>query len=175
MKKKILTILLTTSFMLSACNSQSSSAAPKTTVPESSIETSESAETLSENQSDESAPFDFVGDKIKLSYIKHETVTDYKGNQCLVIYYSYTNTGDKSNAADFTVNMQAYQNGIQCSSAIPKETDDNWMNSSKNIQPGATIEVMRAFEISDMSDVTLEVSELLSKSKDKATQVISLK
>lgn len=48
-------------------------------------------------------------------------------------------------------------------------------NSMKDIKPGVTIEVANAYLIEDMSEVTLEASELISFDDNKDVQTITLK
>ena len=47
-------------------------------------------------------------------------------------------------------------------------------NSMKNIQPGVTIEACNAYVLTDMSEVTLEASELISFDDNKDVQKITL-
>ena len=47
-------------------------------------------------------------------------------------------------------------------------------NYDKNIQPGTTLNIALAFEISDLSDVTLDVSEAFSFSGQKDTMILTL-
>lgn len=118
---------------------------------------------------------DFTCDDFSLKYTSHELGTDYDGNQCLLVYFDFTNNSSDNTSALVTTGITAYQNGVECNSAFySSEGNESALNYDKNIQPGTTINVALAFEISDLSDVTIDVSEAFSFDDQKDTMVLSL-
>ena len=156
MKKRVLLIAGCLSFALcaSACGGESSAPVePTTAVPtvESTAAPETELETEAETEADLSAPFIFETDDYSVEYVKHEVGKDYEGNPCVLVYYNFTNKGEEATSANEAVS-----------------------NYQKDIQKGITLEVCHAFSIKDMSDVTLEVSEVISFDNKKSEQIIKL-
>ncbi|MFT3799449.1 DUF5067 domain-containing protein [Microbacterium sp.] len=88
--------------------------------------------------------------------------TDYEGKPVLVVNYTFANNGAEDASFMFTVSAKAFQNGVELDTAIV--TDDTFDSSAglKDIKPGASISVPMAYLLSDTSEVTVEVSELLN-------------
>lgn len=99
--------------------------------------------------------------------------TDYEGKQALVVDYSFTNNSGKAISFMIATSAKAFQNGVELNSAIGADTDA--MSLLNDVKPGATIQVQQAYVLSDSSDVTVEVTKLISfKEVMLATQVISV-
>lgn len=100
-----------------------------------------------------SAPYEVTIDDATLT-------TDYAGEQALLVTYTFTNNSDDE--ASFAVNImnKAFQNGVQLDMAIGAGADST--ASLNTIKPGATTTVSQAFTLTDMSPVTVEVSETFS-------------
>ena len=117
-----------------------------------------------------SAELDF-----SIKYTNHELSYDYEGNQCLLVYFDFTNNSSDNTSSLVTTGITAYQNGVECNSAYYDSSENESVsNYDKNIQPGTTLNIALAFEISDLSDVTLDVSEAFSFSGQKDTMVLTL-
>lgn len=116
----------------------------------------------------------FDGDGYNVTYTGHETSTDYEGKPCVIIYYNFTNNGEKNMNAAFSSYFKVFQNGIECETAIKMDAPDSYENYMKDIQPGTTIEVCQIFSITDTSDLTVEVSDLISFDSKKDTQILTL-
>lgn len=118
---------------------------------------------------------DFTCDDFSIKYTSHELAADYEGNQCLLVYFDFTNNSSDNTSALVTTGITAYQNGVECNSAYyPSSENESASNYDKNIQPGTTLNIALAFEISDLSDVTLDVSEAFSFEDQKDTMVLAL-
>lgn len=106
----------------------------------------------------------------------HQT-KDYAGKPALVVDFGFTNNSDKASSFLVAVSAKAFQNGVQLDSAIvgdDKKFDSG--SSMKEIKPGASLKVQSAYVLTDTSDVTVEVSKLISLDKSLLAQkTISVK
>lgn len=135
---------------------------------------SEQQQVVPEPQQTDSGTINFNGSGYNVTYVRHETGTDYEGNPCLYYYYTFTNNGEENTSAAVVSYVQCFQNGVQCQTAITTDNNDSINNYMMEVQPGGSLEVCQAFELTDTSDVTVEVSDLISLSNDKDTQIIKL-
>lgn len=85
--------------------------------------------------------------------------TDYEGNPAIIVDYTFTNNSDDATSFAAACYPQAFQNGVQLETAIV--TDDLGNGYYAEIKPGATTSARIAYSLSDESDVTVEVSELI--------------
>jgi len=98
-----------------------------------------------------------------VEYLKHVTGIDQSGNPCLLFYYIYTN-----NRKDITANalsdvlLTAEQNGSPCNEAVLAPLPEEAANMTVDIAYNKSINVCQVFTLSDSSDVTISVSDLLS-------------
>jgi hypothetical protein len=88
--------------------------------------------------------------------------TDYSGNPAIIITYTFTNNSDKDANFTFAISDEAFQNGVELSSAVITDGSVHSQNGIKDIKPGATITVQQAYSLIDTSEVTVECSALLS-------------
>lgn len=126
------------------------------------------------NVSEDDGVINFDGSGYNVTYVKHETGTDYEGNPCLYYYYTFTNNGDENTSAAVATYIQCFQNGTQCQTAITTDSNDSINNYMMEVQPGGSIEVCQVYSLADTSDVTIEASDLISLSDEKDTQTIKL-
>lgn len=88
---------------------------------------------------------------------------DYEGKPTLVVDFTFKNNSDKASSFLVAVSAKAFQNGVELETAIVG--DDKKFDSGagmKEIKPGASLKVQSAYVLADKSDVTVEVSELIS-------------
>lgn len=140
---------------------------------------STSSSDTADGASEEETPEDdgiinFDGADFNVTYVRHETGTDYEGNPCLYYYYTFTNNGDDNASAAVSAYVQCFQNGVQRDSAITTDHNDSMDNYMNEVQPGGTVEVCQVYSLEDTSDVTIEASDLISFSDEKDTQIIVL-
>lgn len=178
MKKKIVAIMLVSMLAVSATACGDTSGGDNTT-QEADAGSDEGSDTADEAEPEASEPEDdgiinFDGDGYNVTYVKHETGTDYEGNPCLYYYYTFTNNGEENASPMSSSYIQCFQNGVQCETAITMESNDSIDNYMLEVQPGGSLEVCEVFTISDTSDVTIEASDLVSFDDAKDTQVITL-
>ena len=86
--------------------------------------------------------------------------TDYEGNPALVVNYTWTNNSDEATSFEVALHDQCFQNGVECDFAVVSDVDT--MASMNDVQPGATTEVTECFSLEDESEVTIQVTELIS-------------
>lgn len=134
---------------------------------------SSSSGTIAQPSADDK--IDLETEKFSIHYTNHIIGKDFGGEPCLLVYYDYTNTGDSASSAMIDVNIQAYQNGEICETAIPEENEQEMDNYMTEIQPGNTVRVCQSFSIKDKSDVTLQASEsFLFNGGETTTQLLKL-
>ena len=118
---------------------------------------------------------DFGGDSYHIKYVKHEFGKDYEGNNVLLYYYTFENKGDENTTAGFAANVQCFQDGSECETAITEERNESMDNYAINeVQPGGTVEVCQAYKLKSNSEITIEVSDLISFDGAKDTQKIAV-
>jgi len=99
--------------------------------------------------------------------------TDYKGNPCIIVTYTFTNNSDDATSFALAYNAEVYQNGVQCETAICQSIDSSSYMSK--LQKGASIQAQLAYSTTDTSAVEVDVYELFSLSKTPvATQTFPL-
>lgn len=167
MKKCLRTLALTFALALSfsACStSASSGTADNTTSPVK--ENVTIVEAPSRETEVPVAPLSDSGNlgQFEVSIGDLEYVQDYSGNPAILVHFTFTNNSEENQSAAFSIDCKAFQNGIGLKDATI--LDDSIYNSSdlmKEIQPGTTIELSEAFELSsDTAPVEFYVSEMIS-------------
>lgn len=161
MRKRLLcATLVATSLIFVGCGQQTAST-ETTTTPAASTETT--AETEKE--------------EVSYEFLRHELTTDFEGNPAIWIYSRVTNTGNESVLASLIVFPSLFQNGVELEIAIPKFADTEkaeFQNCSKEIQPGASIEIAQLYRLQDNSTITVEVSNLIDWFAEEESFVIEL-
>ena len=93
---------------------------------------------------------------------------DYQGNPAAVVTYTFTNNSDEA------VHAKAFQNGTELELAVVADAEESG-KSMNEVKPGSSITYESAYELADMSDLTVEVEELFSFSDELiAEQTFSL-
>ena len=181
MKKKIVAIMLASMLAVSAtaCGDSGETSGGNDTAQEADAGSDEGSDAADEAEPEASEPEDdgvinFDGDGYNVTYVKHETGTDYEGNPCLYYYYTFTNNGEENASPMSSSYIQCFQNGVQCETAITMDSNDSIDNYMLEVQPGGSLEVCEVFSISGTSDVTIEASDLISFDDAKDTQIITL-
>ena len=141
--------------------------------PEDGSEGSSQAEESSAPASGDSGT---LGD-YQIAILNARRATDYEGKPAIIIAYSFTNNSGENQNFMTSIQAQAFQNGVQLESAVLAGDDEtyNAQNIMKDVQPGGTLEVEKAYLLQDeASEVSVEVSEIFSMSKDKLAKSFSL-
>lgn len=86
--------------------------------------------------------------------------TDYEGAPAIIVDYTFTNNSDDETSFAVACYAKVFQNGVQLDSAIVSEDLGNGYMAQ--VKPGASTTARLAYSITDQSDVTVEVTELIS-------------
>lgn len=86
--------------------------------------------------------------------------TDYEGKPAIIVDYTFTNNSDDATSFAVACSQKAFQNGVQLETAVV--LDDLGNGYLAEIKPGATTSARKAYSLADESDVTVEVTELIS-------------
>lgn len=103
--------------------------------------------------------------------------TDYSGEKCVIVKYSFTNNSDNNAAFYVTIEDNVFQNDIGLNKAyiLPDEANYSGDNQSKEIRPGATIDVEVAYTLNDStSPIEVEITEYFSFSDRKVTKTFTI-
>ena len=100
-----------------------------------------------------------------VSILDYRLAKDYEGKPVIIVKYSFTNNGDESESFLLAFDESAFQGGIGLNTCYFVEDSANYSadNQTKEIKPGASIDVEVAYVLNDSNtDVEIEVKELLS-------------
>lgn len=104
-----------------------------------------------------------IDDKYYIEVLSARKSKDYNGKEVVIINYKYTNNSDETTSFMFACSAQAFQNNVELESAIVTgDKSYSSENALKDIKPGGTIEVQKAYVLQDNSPVTVEVGPLFS-------------
>lgn len=99
---------------------------------------------------------------------------DYQGNPAAVVTYTFTNNSDEATSPAVALHEKAFQNGTELDLAVVSDAEETG-KSMNEVKPGSSITYEFAYELADMSDLTVEVEELFSFSDELiAEQTFSL-
>lgn len=91
-------------------------------------------------------------------------VTTYDGQPAIAVAFTFTNNSDKAISAGAAVYVKAFQNGVQLDTAYVSDVDTS--SILNEVKPGASAPCTQVYALSDQSDVTVEVEELMSLSDE---------
>lgn len=103
--------------------------------------------------------------------------TDYEGKPIVIVKYTFTNNGDEPASFMFSLECNAFQDGIGLNECYFVDDSANYSsdNQTKEIKKGASLAVEVAYELNNSTtDVEIEVSELISFSDKKITKIFSI-
>ena len=114
-----------------------------------------------------------VGD-FELRYKGASIMTDYEGNDALVLTLDFTNKSEETTDYFWSIYETAMHNGAELEMAIvylDEETLESVDDSQyQNVEPGATVEVQTAFELDDTTgEVEITFEEMEGDKNDTIT------
>lgn len=111
-----------------------------------------------------------------VSIISYKLSKDYEGSPAVIVNFGFTNNSDNSANFMTAINCNAFQDGVELSSAIISGDDaGSGASQMRNVKPGAGVEVSVAYVLSsETSPVSLEIEELFSFSSEKLEATIDL-
>ncbi len=96
---------------------------------------------------------------------------NYEGKSTVVITYNYTNNSNDAQSFDIGFIDTVFQNGIECSPDYLYDEE----NSTKEIRPGATIEVKKSYILNDTTtDVEVEIKGFITWDETVITKTFSI-
>lgn len=173
--KKVVLLALSTMMALSlvACGgnddkkaSETSSALAEVASEEASVE----AEVVSEEASAEAGGVaDGKFDDFEIIYKGARLGKDFEDKEVVIVTFDFTNLSEASKAFLWETSTKAFQNGVELEDKISGLVEEAKMdNNDKEIKTGITVEVEKAFELSDKtSPIEIEVDPLISLDKDE--------
>lgn len=91
---------------------------------------------------------------------------DEYGRDALIMTFDFTNNSKESTSAGWAITSKCMQNGVQVETAYVLADADTYESITKghwlDVASGVTHEVKNAFQLGDMSEVSVELSELWS-------------
>ncbi|MEC4177002.1 DUF5067 domain-containing protein [Adlercreutzia sp. R21] len=85
---------------------------------------------------------------------------DYAGEPVAVVTYTFTNNSDDATSFMVALRPQVFQNGVELNTAIGSDWDSE--KYLKDVKPGSSSTVEIGYTLDDESDLTVEVTELIS-------------
>ena len=147
-KRNLYAALAATTLIFVGCGQQTESTEVTTTPA------ATSTETTTETEEEE----------VSYEFLRHELTTDFEGNPAIWIYSRVTNVSSETILANCIAYPALFQNGVELEIATPNVADMEkveYKNSTKDIQPGTTIEIAQIYKLSDDSTITIEINNLL--------------
>ncbi len=86
--------------------------------------------------------------------------TDYEGAPAVIVDFTFTNNSEEDTSFAVACSQKVFQNGVQLENAVVM--DDLGNGYMAEIKPGATTTARLAYNLTDQSDITVEVEELFS-------------
>lgn len=99
-------------------------------------------------------------EETSVTITNHYITKDYEDKDVLVVEYDFYNGEDEACSFAITCVAKAFQSGIECNNMIfgvDEITDDAML---ADIQPGVTAHIVQGYNLTDSSEVTIEVKSL---------------
>ena len=113
-------------------------------------------------------------DRFTITYKDHEVGEDVNGEQCLYVYYDFTNRSGDPLSIPSVSYTKIIQNETECGKASVEEVLDEMNNYKTVVEPGLTVTACEVYALKDMSDVEFQVIEFVAAGGRKASQVLDL-
>lgn len=110
------------------------------------------SETVAAEQDEGSAAYGVTIDGCRVT-------EDYAGEAVAVVTYTFTNNSEDATSFVVALHPEVFQNGVELNTAVGSNWDSETYLS--DVKPGSSTTVEIGYQLGDMSDITVEVSELL--------------
>lgn len=145
--------------ILTGCSNSNSSTSESPSV-QSSVSSEQSSEiSYSESTSAESSKEEIAELEQIVKIKSYSLAKDYSGKDALVVTYEWTNMAEKPTSFMVSVFDKLYQNGVELGSAIGVDEADA-QKQMNDVKPGVTYEITAAYVLQDMSDVSVECTDM---------------
>ena len=117
-------------------------------------------------------------DDFSITIVSCRLTEDYSGLPVAIIKYSFTNNSDEPEAFYLAFDDKVYQDGIGLNECYFVKEGDLYSadNQTKEIKPGATLDVEVAYELNDsVTDLEVEVKGLFTFNDDIVKKTFSIK
>lgn len=95
-----------------------------------------------------------------LKITNHYLAKDYEDKDVLIIEYEFYNGEDEAESFMYLFDDKVFQNGVECDSTVIGCDEIDSQQQMNEIQPGVTVNIKEGYHITDMSEVSVEVTEL---------------
>jgi len=111
-----------------------------------------------------------------VSIISYDLTKDYEGKNAILFELGFTNNIDSSTSFMASINVSAFQDGVELETAfITEDATGHHSNSMLSVKPGAGLPVSVVFVLSnDTSPVQVEIGDLFGFSSDKIETEITI-
>lgn len=104
----------------------------------------------------------FSYEGMNVEYLGYELTENFAGEECLTVYYQFTNNSGKDKLFGYSFDDTAFQNGVALDNSLFHVNEDS-KNSSRTIKSGTSIKVASSFVLKgDRSEITLQVEPWMS-------------
>lgn len=123
-----------------------------------------------DSQSVESDSLEFTYEKMYVKYLGYKVEKNATGDECLVLYFDFTNNSDKNQTFSHAFSVNAFQNGVELDGSY-FHVNEETKNANKEILLGTTLKVAEQFIMpEDKSGILIEIKPLISFSDEKLLQ-----
>lgn len=126
-----------------------------------------------ETQEEKQVTEDGTLGKYKIEFGSAEKVTsEYEEGDLLMVTYTFTNNSEEAVAADISLMLKAFQDGIEVDKVFDSSLTGD--NASKSIKPGASLECKQLFKLTSTSDLEVEATDLFSFDDSVVTKTYTI-
>lgn len=112
-------------------------------------------EDIEENKEEQRISFTY--DDLQVEFIEGKIEENRTGDACLVLYFDFTNNDDDNNSYFYSFTTTAFQDGIELENSL-WEVNEETKNCKKEIQPGTTVRIAKAFVLTEnRNSVNVEI------------------
>lgn len=112
-------------------------------------------------KSDSKTDFSYEQDGYIFKFLKYQVVDSESQGKVLYIFYNFTNNSGQTIEAANALISKAFQNGVELTTSFPdSEPIEEYNNTYKSVQDGGSLDVAFMYQLSDDSDVSIEITPL---------------
>lgn len=115
----------------------------------------------SKEESTTKSDFSYEQDGYIFKFLKYQVVDSESQGKVLYIFYNFTNNSGQTIEAANALISKAFQNGVELTTSFPdSEPIEEYNNAYKSVQDGGSLDVAFMYQLSDDSDVSIEITPL---------------
>lgn len=112
-------------------------------------------------KTDSKTNFSYEQDGYTFKFLKYQVVDSESQGKVLYIFYNFTNNSGQTIEAANALISKAFQNGVELTTSFPdSEPIEEYNNAYKSVQDGGSLDVAFMYQLSDDSDVSIEITPL---------------